>query len=157
MSILDRHIENHKVKTVSGNMMVTNLYTAGIAGEKFLRHLKDQEQIVGSTCPTCKLSFLPLRLFCERCLSRLTEEKVAPKEGQLQTFTRVYVDLDNRPLEKPELIGFITFKGFEGGLIHRLLVQDEKKLKVGAKAKAVFQPSQQRKGSILDISHFEIM
>ena len=157
MSILDRHLENHKVKTVSGNMMVNNLYTAGIAGEKFLRHLKDQEQIVGSACPKCKLSFLPLRLFCERCLSRLTEEKVAPREGQLQTFTKVYVDLDNRPLEKPVLIGFITFKGFEGGIIHYLTISDEKKLKVGTKVKAVFQPSQQRRGSILDISHFELL
>jgi|SRR3989338_4847632 len=156
MSILDRHIENHKVKTVSGNMMVTNLYTAGIAGEKFLRSLKDQEQILGSFCPKCKLSFLPLRLFCERCLSRLTEERVAPKEGHLQTFTHVYVDLNNRPLQKPELVGLIAFKGFEGGLIHRLSVGDEKKLKVGAKVKVIFHPSSQRKGSILDISHFEL-
>ena len=51
----------------------------------------------------------------------------------------------------------MTFKGFEGGLIHRLSVRDEKKLKVGAKVKVVFHPFQNRKGSILDISHFEVL
>ncbi len=163
MSILDRHIENHKVKAVPGSMMVTNLYTAGVAGEAFLRSLKDREEILGSYCATCKKAFLPAKLFCERCLSRLSEaeaetmKRVAPSEGQLQTFTKVYVDLDNRPLESPQVIGFVTFKGFEGGLIHRIFASNEKKLKAGAKVKVVFEPSHQRKGSILDIAHFEVL
>jgi len=85
----------------------------------------------------------------------LTQTKAAPQEGTLKSFTKVYIDLDGKSLEKPELIGFVTFKGFEGGLIHRIFSKDEKKLKVGVKVKAVFEAPQKRKGSILDITHFE--
>ncbi len=156
MSILTRHLENQKIKSVPGSMLVSNLYTAGLGNEIFLRAIKDREELLGSHCDTCKKTFLPARLFCERCLSRLTQTKVAPKEGTLRSFTKVNFDLDNRPLTEPQFIGFVTFKGFEGGLVHKLDSKDEKKLKVGAKVKVVFAPSAQRKGSILDILYFQI-
>ena len=155
MPLLDRHIPNDKIKTVSGNMGITSQYTAGIAGETFLRALKDREEILGSYCNKCKKAFLPQRLFCERCLSRLTETRMAPHEGILETFTIAHLDLEETRLEPPKTVGFVQFKGFEGGLIHYILSSNEKKLKVGSRVKAVFLPSSQRKGSILDIAHFE--
>lgn len=151
MTILNRNLENQKIKSVSGSMIVTNLYTAGIGGEFFLRALKEQEEILGSHCEKCKKNFVPARLFCERCLSRLTQHKPTPKEGTLQSFTKAYFDLDGKPLAEPEILGFVTFKGFEGGIIHRL--SSKAQLKIGSKVKPVF--SSDRKGSILDISHFE--
>ena len=150
MTILNRNLENQKIKSVSGSMIVTNLYTAGIGGELFLRALKDNQEILGSHCSKCKKSFIPARLFCERCLSRLTQHKPAPREGVLQSFTTVHIDLDGKTLSEPELFGFITFKGFEGGMIHRL--RSNSNLKIGTKVKPVF--ASDRKGSINDISYF---
>lgn len=157
MSILDRSISNDKIKTVEGSMLITNQYTAGIAGEIFLRGLKDRQDLLASFCPTCKKAYLPARLFCERCLSRLTETRKAPHEGRLHSFTKVSIDLDEKKLKEPKLVGFITFKGFEGGMVHFLSLEDEKNLKIGTQVRPVFIPQSERRGSILDISHFKVI
>jgi len=156
MSILDRNLENDRIKTMSGDMVVTSLYTAGLGGEKFLRALQNEAELVGSYCATCKKAFLPLRHFCERCMTRLTDTVTAPSTGILASFTKVHIDMDNKPLTAPRWIGFFQFKGFEGGIVHNLKVSSEKKLRIGKKVKPVFQPKAKRKGSILDISHFEL-
>lgn len=157
MSILERSVSEDKIKQVDGDMMVTSLYTAGIAGERFLRSLQQHGAIIGSYCPTCKKNFLPARLFCERCLTRLSDTKTAPAEGRLKTFTKVYLDLDGQLLVQPRIIGFIEFRGFEGGLIHEISSDDEKKLKIGTKVTPRFLPQEKRKGSILDISCFSVI
>ena len=155
MGILKRDISNDQIKTVHGSMMITSKYTAGIAGEEFLQKFKNGV-ITGSHCTKCKKSFLPARLFCERCFSRLKGDKVAPEEGTLKTFTEVHLDLDGKRLEKSIFVCFVSFSGFEGGLIHRLN-PNGKKLKIGVKVKPVFVSPQNRKGSILDLSHFTLV
>lgn len=157
MTILERSLQNNRIQSIEGNMPISSQYTAGISGERFLRSLKDHAELLASYCSHCKKSFLPARLFCERCLTRLAETRVAPHDGRLQTFTKAHVDLDMSPLKKPRWIGFISFKGFEGGIIHQLRVTDERKLKIGARVKPIFLPIHERKGSILDILHFELV
>lgn len=157
MSILNHSLENDKIKSVEGSMLITSKYTAGIGNERFLRRLQQHEQIIGSYCPTCKKAYLPARHFCERCLSRLEEDHVAPREGILSSYTQVTIDLNGALLPSPTHVGYITFKGFEGGLIHLLSVKESQKLKIGTKVKALFKPKAKRTGSILDIECFEPM
>lgn len=155
MTILDRSLKNNKIKSVEGNMVVTSLYTAGIGGEQFLRALKDKGQILGSHCKKCKKTFLPARLFCERCMSRLTDTRASSQEGRVHSVTTAHIDMDSNQLSKPITIGLVQFKGFEGGVVHYLKAKNGKKLRSGAKVKAVFRAQNKRTGSILDISHFE--
>ncbi len=160
MTILDRSLENDKIKSVEGSMLITSKYTAGIGNERFLRKLEENEEIIGSYCPKCAKAFLPARHFCERCLTRLEENRVAPREGILASHTQVTIDLDGNPLPSPlcpKFVGFVTFKGFEGGVIHYLSAKDPKKIRIGAKARALFKQKAKRTGSILDIECFELI
>ena len=157
MTMLHRDLENTRIKTVEGNMAITSQYTAGIAGEKFLRALKERGELLGSYCGKCKKTFLPVRLFCERCLTRLDETKSAPLDGILESFTKVGIDLNEKKLHQSRWIGFVSFRGFEGGLIHYLQVSDEKKLKIGRRVTPHFQPRESRTGSILDILYFSLV
>ena len=156
MTILHRTQDNRRIKTVEGTMAVTSQYTVGVAGEKFFRALKDKGELLGSHCLTCKISYLPAKHFCERCMSRLEEYRKAPLEGKLESFTKITIGLDEKKLKEPAWVGFVRFKDFEGGLIHYLQISDEKKLRVGATAALHLQPKDQRTGSILDIIGFRI-
>ena len=68
--------------------------------------------------------------------------------------TRVVVR-DGEPLEKPEVVALVRFG--DGGLIHRLETQNYEDVEIGMQAKVVFKPASERKGSIQDISHFELV
>ncbi|MBI2608212.1 MAG: Zn-ribbon domain-containing OB-fold protein [Deltaproteobacteria bacterium] len=150
MNILER--SNAKtIKSVKGYIPVTNKYTAGLAAEEFFTQLT-QGKIVGSYCEKCNHSFLPARHFCEKCFSRCETNKEAPLEGTLKTWTKVYKDLDGKDLKEPVTLGFVTFKGFKGGLIHKL---KGTQLSIGARVKPVFVPKNKQTRTILDIKHFE--
>ena len=47
-------------------------YTAGVAGEKFLRGLM-AGKILASYCPSCKRAALPARMYCVDCYSQTSK------------------------------------------------------------------------------------
>ena len=156
MTILERNLSNTRIQAVEGDMMVSSLYTAGLGNEIFLRGIKDQGKLIGTVSKNGKIKYLQARHFCERTLERLTATAVAPDKGELFSFTQVMIDLDGKPLEKPQWVGFFTFKGFQGGVVH-YLENNGKKLKIGAKVKPVYLAQKERQGSILDIKYFELV
>jgi uncharacterized protein len=156
MTILERTLKNDAIQSIEGSMVVTSQYTAGLGGEAFLRGIQDHEELLASHCKPCKKWFLPTRLFCERCLSRLTDIKPVGPEGKIKSVTHVHVDLDGNRLDSPQYVGLIEFKGVEGGIVHILSASNEKKLRVGEKVKAVFKPKAERTGSVLDICWFSV-
>lgn len=135
-----------------GSLPVTSRYTYGIAGERFFRALKDEGKIMGTVCPECDHTYVPAVAFCERCLSELTEWVDVGLVGELHTFTLVFVDVNGKPLDEPELVGFITFG--DGGIIHKLEA-DPDELEIGMQMQAVLKPKTKRTGSILDIEYFK--
>jgi len=135
-----------------GNLPVTSRYSYGIAGERFFRTLKDEGNIMGTVCPECDHTYVPAVVFCERCLSELTEWVDVGLMGELHTFTLVFVDVDGKPLDEPELVGFILFG--DGGIIHKLEA-DPDELEIGMQMQAVLKPKAKRTGSILDIEYFK--
>ncbi len=143
-----------KIRFWPGDMPVEHLYTAGVAGERFLRELKENGRIVAARCPECKVSFVPPRQYCERCFSATTDWTPLSGRGAVYTYTLVGVDLDGNPLPAPVPVAMIALEGAEGGLVHFLgdLGQDE--LKVGLPVEPVFRPADERTGSVRDILHF---
>jgi hypothetical protein len=136
---------------IEGDFPVTFRYTAGIAGEKFLREIKDNGRLVASRCSTCDLNYLPPRMYCERCMSRLEEYITIENVGTVHSFTLCNLDNEGKTLPQPVNVAYIRFPSAHGGLIHRT----KGKVAVGDKVRVVFKEKSKRTGSILDIDYFE--
>lgn len=137
----------------NGELPITNRYTYGLAGEKFFRTLKDEGRIIGTHCPHCEQTYVPASIFCERCLAKLDDWVDVGTSGEVNTFTFLQVNLNGSPLENPEIIAFVRFG--DGGLIHRLGEITPDQVEIGMMVQAVFKPSSERIGSILDIDYFK--
>ena len=135
-----------------GEMPVVNRYTAGVAGERFLRAFKDEAQILGTRCSRCEVTYVPARQYCERCLDELVEWLEVGTRGQVHTYTLLYENLDGSRREAPEIVVFVRLG--DGGLVHRLDQVEPEQVSIGMTVEAVFKPEPEREGSILDITHF---
>ena len=151
MTLLE-HAKNAP-KAWLGNLPVTSRYTYGSALERFFRAIMEQSKILGTYCSKCKHTYVPATLFCERCLSKLEEWVDVGTIGKVYTYTLLFENFDGSPRNEPEQVAFISFG--DGGLVHRLGNIDPEDIEIGMEVKAVFKPLDQRKGSILDIDHFE--
>ncbi len=143
------------VRTWPGTIPVEYVYTAGVAGEAYLRAIKERGCLAASTCPDCNIDYLPPRLYCERCFAKTDEPRDVAARGVVETFTVAHRDLDGRPLEPPVIYAFVRIAGTAGGLIHRLGDVEPGDVHIGLEVEAVFRPPAERVGSILDIEHFK--
>src|SRR3989304_8423758 len=65
-----------------GDFPLSHLYTMGVAGERFLREIKDKGRFLGARCQECAYTYLPPSLFCSRCFRRLDDwREVGPAGG----------------------------------------------------------------------------
>ncbi len=138
-----------------GTMPVQYLYTAGVAGERFFQTLKKKGVFTATTCPQCRITYLPPRLYCEHCFADLSDtwSQVAPR-GRVYSYTIVHQGQDGQQLKVPQIIAFVRIDGSDGGLIGRLLhvrLQDVR-LEMPVEAKLV--PPRQRRGALDDIAGF---
>ena len=136
-----------------GDMEADYVYTLGVAGERFFKELMKSGKIMGTKCSCCKEIYLPPRIYCEKCFTRLEDWINVGKEGRVHTFTIATIDINGSKLEKPIAYAFIKFDGVTGGLIHKL--DSTTDLKIGMKVKAVLKPRKERKASINDIRFFK--
>lgn len=143
------------VRTFPGKVPVEHVYTAGVAGEAYLRAIKERGRLAASACPACAVDYLPPRLFCERCFEKTSEPRDVEARGTVNTFTVAYRDIDGRRLEEPVVYAFIGVSGTGGGLVHRLGGVEPGEVHIGLEVEAVFLPPAERTGSILDIVHFK--
>jgi len=136
---------------VEGDFPVYFRYTAGIAGERFLREIKDNGKLVASRCVKCNLNYLPPRIYCERCMSKLEEYVEVENHGTVETVTTCTQDSDGKTFPEPVTVALVRFPLAHGGLIHKTKGQ----LAIGDNVRVVFKEKAKRIGSILDIEHFE--
>ena len=153
MTLLDA--DHNPVSIWQDNMPVTSRYTYGTAGERFFRAFKDEGRILGTRCGSCERIYVPAVIFCERCLQEIDEWVDVGDTGEIITFTEVHIGIDGGKLEEPAKVAFIQLG--DGGLIHYIKPLEMIPLEIGQKARVVFKPPEERQGSILDISHFEIV
>ena len=150
MSLLNK--DPNAPQTWHDILPITSRYTAGIAGERFFRAIKDEGVILGSYCDRCSTSYVPARQYCERCLDELDDWKDVGTTGEVLTFTLLFENLDGTPREEPEVIAFIQIE--DGGFIHRVDEIDLDELAIGLPVEAVFKDEKEREGSVLDIAYF---
>ncbi len=154
MAITEKVDKLHQAVAWQGEIPITSRYTAGIAGERFFRAIKEEGKILGTRCPACDLVYVPATIFCERCFAALDEWVEVSSRGYVFTFTILTRDLDDQPLEEPQVLAYVKLDGCDGGLVHYLGEIDLEDLYIGLEVEAVFKEAAEREGSILDIRYF---
>jgi uncharacterized protein len=134
-----------------GELSVAFRYTPGVGNTSFFEALRDRGVFLGSRCDRCEVTYLPARVFCERCLAELDPSVECGPEGELVSWTVARVDVDGRPLDPPAVLGLVRLEGADTVLLHRL-VGFEDDPEIGSNVRAVLAPS--REGSILDVEGF---
>jgi uncharacterized OB-fold protein len=154
MAILEKVDKLHQAVAWRGDMPITSRYTAGLAGEKFFREIKDNARIVGTRCKNCELIYVPAMMFCERCFAELDEWVEVANRGTVFTYTVLYRDLDDQLMDPPAILAYVKLEGSTGGLVHYLDEIDPNAVYIGLEVEPVFKDAAEREGSILDIEYF---
>ena len=130
-------------------------YTAGTAGEAFLRGLREG-RIVASKCGTCGEVRLPPRTYCLQCYGRTRLDIELLHSGRIAALSTEHLRESGAELAAGSgtKFGFVTFEGVSGGLVHRLLHEGRSDPSVGDPVRPLFVPAEKRKGSILDLEGF---
>jgi hypothetical protein len=151
--VLEKIALPDEVRRWDGEFPVRHRYTPGVAGTAFFTALRDRGVVLGSRCEACSYTYVPARLFCERCFAELGADTEVGPGGELVSFTIGFVGLDGDPLEDPETIGLVRLDGADSVLVHRVLDADEP-LEIGERLEVVLRPEGEREGTIVDIEGF---
>ncbi len=155
MSLIERIGTLGDAKVWYDNMPLESEYTVGIAGERFLRAIKDQGVFLGTVCPACDLTYVPPMIYCERCFAQLDEWVEVGTRGSIYTYTVLTRSLADASMDQPEVLALIRFEGAHGGIVHRLGEIDPAEVEIDMSVEAVLKPQKEREGSILDIQYFK--
>jgi uncharacterized OB-fold protein len=136
---------------IPGELSVSFRYTPGVGNLAFFEALRDRGVFLGSRCDDCGVTYLPARIFCERCLAELEASVECGPEGELVSWTLVRVDVDDQPLDRPVTYGLVRLDGADTVLLHRVLDVDGEPA-IGMRMRPVL--ASEREGSILDIEGF---
>lgn len=136
-----------------GDMEASYVYTAGVAGDRFMKELRDNERLMGTYCPVCDATYLPPRTYCETCFSQLSEWSEVPNKGVIDVFTVAYLNDKGEKLSEPLIWVLVRFPRVRGGLLHFIRLPEED-VREGMEVEAVFKPRGQREAAITDILYF---
>ena len=148
---------------------------------RFLTALRDERRLYGIECRTCRLVLVPPQDYCEMCGGSLaiaaSPSEPAPGDapapgpastpvvaeasswrevgpgGALTTFAVVRRPQGIHPLPAPFAYALVRLDGADTDLLHIVRAADYAVLRAGLRVRAVWKA--ERRGSILDISHFE--
>ena len=154
MAITEKVDKLHEAVAWRGDLPITSRYSAGIAGERFFRAIKDDAKFLGTRCEACDLVYVPATMFCERCFAELDEWVEVPSTGHVFSYTLLFRDLDDQPLDDPLLLAYVKLDGCDGGLVHYIGETEKNLVYIGMEVEAVFKDSAEREGSILDVAYF---
>lgn len=152
--MLERITQPDEIRYWPGDMPVEHRYTPGVAGEVFFTALRDRGVLLGSRCEHCSYTYVPARLFCERCFAELSADAEVGPRGVVVSFTIGFVGIEGEPLEEPETFALVKLDGADAVLLHRVLDVGDEPLEIGERVEAVIRNPNAREGSILDIEGF---
>lgn len=155
MPITEKVDKLHRAPSWQGDIPITSRYTAGIAGERFFREIKDNGRLYGTRCDECGHIYVPATMFCERCFQELEEWVPVESRGKVFTYTVLHRDLEDERLDPPSVLAYVRLEGSTGGLVHYLGEVDPEQVSIGMQVEAVFKAVDEREGSILDIRYFK--
>ena len=137
-------------RVVPGDLPVRFRYTPGVGGTAFLEALRDRGVLLGSRCSSCEITYLPARLFCERCFAELAADTECGPGGTLESFTVAHVGIDGEPLAEPMTWATVKLDGADTVMVHRLI--DTAAPEISMRVRAVVR--EKRTASIDDLEGF---
>ncbi len=146
MALSERITSVDRLRSWSDQLPLHYEYTAGVAGERFLRGLKEGKILV-SKCLRCEKKYLPPRSYCIDCFVKIERYVEVGLTGKVSAITKSYVDFEGKRLEAPRTYAYVTFGTVTGGLIQ---VAGGGGIKVGSRVSPKFKPPSKRTGSMLD-------
>ena len=140
-----------------GNMQADYLYTSGVAGDKFFKHLKEKDTFLATKCKKCGKVFFPPRLYCEDCFVEIPEEDwiEVPATGTVRLFTVATINTLGKKMEKPKVIALIDIDKTDGATLGIIKTDNIERDFCGIKVKAIFKPKTEREGTMKDILAFQ--
>ena len=136
---------------IPGELSVSFRYTPGVGNTAFFEALRDRGVFLGSRCEPCGITYLPSRVFCERCLAELRADTECGPGGELLSWTVARIDVDDGPLDVPVTYGLVKLDGADTAFLHRL-VDLHGAPAIGERFSAVL--AARRDGSIFDVEGF---
>jgi uncharacterized OB-fold protein len=133
---------------------VNYIYTFGLAGEAFFRAIKDKGTFVGTRCDACDVTFVPPKIYCDRCFSKLEKYIDVGTVGYIETFTVSFKNIDGSDKPRPRILAMIRIDATDGGVIHYLQGIPIEEIAPGMPVQAIFKPKAERRGGIEDITGF---
>jgi uncharacterized OB-fold protein len=152
--MLERVSSPDDVRRWDGEIPVRHRYTPGVAGQAFFTALRDRGVLLGSRCEACAYTYVPARLFCERCFAELNADVEVGPAGTLVSFTIAFVDGQRGRLDEPVTYGLVRPDGADAVLLHRILETGDEPLEIGERVEAVLRAEAERSGSIDDLEGF---
>ena len=150
MSLKERITSIEKLRSWTDQIPFHYVYTAGVAGEKFLRGLREG-RILASECMNCGKKYIPPKVYCVECYREVKRFKQVGPGGVVAALAESRVGFEGKRLAKPRTFAFVVFKGVTGGLIHFATGTG---LEIGSKVVPQFRAPAKRQGTILDIEEF---
>jgi uncharacterized OB-fold protein len=137
-------------RIVAGDLPVSFRYTPGVGATPFFEALRDRGVLLGSRCSSCGVTYLPARVFCERCFAELNADTECGPGGTLESFTVAHVGIDGEPLPEPITWATAKLDGADTVMVHRLLNAGTPE--IGMRVRAVVRD--RRTASIDDLEGF---
>ena len=156
MAILERttrNIDNRCWNPGSDYFPVKNRYTAGVAGQRFFSELKENGKLLGALCNKCSITYVPARIYCERCFARLDDWNNVGLEGSVYAFTLMHKNKSGENLDKPIL--FAAVRIADGLIVHKLEDCSASEVWIGMPVKAELKGIDDRQGGLTDIICFK--
>ena len=140
-----------------GDMQADYLYTSGISGNKFFKHIIKNDTFIAAKCPKCKKTFFPPKIYCEDCFLEIPESdwiEISAK-GKVELYTIATIDTYGEKLAKPKVVGMIKIDETDGSILGIIKTDNLEKEFRGIPVKAVFKSKNNREGTLKDILYFK--
>lgn len=157
MTFLEKQTDPTSFMHWRGDMQADYLYTNGVAGDRFFKHLKKKNTFLASRCPQCKKVFMPPRMFCEDCFCDIPSKGwlEVPAKGTIRLWTVATINAHGEKLAAPRVIAFIDIDKTDSSMLGIVKTKNLDKDLYGQKVKAVLRPKSKREGTLKDILYFE--
>ena len=152
--MIEKIVNPKELRHWDGLIDVYWIYTSGTAGDYFFKKLKEEGKFTAAKCKKCGRVYFPPRIYCEKDFSE-TEFIEVSGEGTVRAFTVARLDINEKPLEKPEIYAIIDIDGTDGCIIHLLGEVEPEEVKVGMRVKPVLKDKDKREGRITDILYYK--
>ncbi len=150
MPLKERITNVDMLRSWKGEIPLRYEYTAGVAGERFLRGLREG-RILASRCSNCRKMFIPPKAYCVECFVEIRDYREVGPAAVVGGLTESHVDFEGKRIKAPRTLAFLIFGGVTGGLVHRA---GGKGLAIGSIVEPRFRAARKRTGSLLDIEEF---